>query len=771
MSSEPRARCLIVTSNFPPVPGGSSEVYYNLAKWSGGRVAVLAAARDYRTGAPLPAEPAQVEAGGFSLDRLDLLRPLDRPAASLIGRLVSFVVFDLPIMVRLFRKIAEIVRRERVGVICIGELVYLGWLIVPCRYILGCRVIQYVHGEEITIRGGGCFSRLRKTYLRFPDAIVAGGNFTRDQLVELMKVAPGRIRVIQNGVDTTRFFPRPKRADLIQRYGLGARRVLLSVGRLVARTGVDKVLEALPQVLERHPDLAFLIVGQGPYRGALEATVRALSLADHVVFANAVPTDELADHYALADVFAQPSRAMDDGDTEGFGSVFLEANACGKPVIAGRAGGVADAVGHEDNGVVVDGTDARAVATGLCRLLEDPKLYERLQAGGLARARRGAWTERSRRFVELCDELLRGPPAGSQFQPSRAEIVEFADDEAPALMVVIDAEEEFRWGTFSTDATSVATIRYQERAQRIFDRFGVVPTYVVDYPVASQQEGYRYLRDFLRAGRCEVGAQLHPWVNPPFGEEVGEYLSYPGNLPRAMELEKLRRLTEVIELNLGVRPTVYRAGRYGAGPNTAEVLSELGYRIDCSVLPLGEPRPGYGPRFGQAVAKPYWFGPDHRLLEIPVTVGVTGLLSRYAEAVLPVIAHPALSGLYLPAVFARLRLLDRIRLTPEGISLDEAKRLTRTLVERRRQKVLALSYHSPSLEPGHTPYVRTEAELSTFLGWIEAYLEFFFGEIGGRATTPGAILARAEALRTRAVGPAPGTDARDEVRRTGNASS
>jgi glycosyltransferase involved in cell wall biosynthesis len=768
MSVPVDSRCLIVTSNFPPVRGGSSEVYSNLATWGDGRVVVLTAARDYKTGERLPVASGPAAADGFAVHRIDLLRPLDRPAASPIGRLVSFAGSDVPTMLRVFLAIARLVRRERIAVVCIGELVYLGWLIVPCRYLLGCHVIQYVHGEEITTRSGGSFDRLRKTYLRFPDAIVAVSNFTRDALVALMDVPPGRVTVIHNGVDTGRFFPRAKRADLVARYGLGDRRVLLSVGRLVARKGVDKVLEILPRVLARHPDLVFLIVGQGPYRPALDALVGRLDLAPHVVFADSVAPDELADHYALADIFVQPNRAMEDGDTEGFGLVFLEANACGKPVIAGRAGGVPDAVVDGDNGLVVDGADASAVMTAVCRLLDDRALHERLSAGALARARGAEWRARGRRFVDLCDEVRRGTVAGSLFRPGAGDIVEFPADDAPALLVVVDAEEEFSWGTFSADATSVKTMRFQERAQRIFDRFGVVPTYVVDYPVAAQEDGFRYLREFRAGGRCEIGAQLHPWVNPPFGEAVGEYLSYPGNLPRAMEFEKLRRLTEIIEANLGVRPTVYRAGRYGAGSNTAGILAELGYRIDCSVLPLADPRLRYGPRFGHAVAKPYWFGPDQRLLEIPVTVGAVGLLSGHAEALHPVINHPALRSLHMPAVFSRLRLFDRIRLTPEGISLDEAKRLTRALVDRRRQRVLVLSYHSPSLEPGNTPYVRTQAELAAFLGWIEAYLEFFFGAIGGRAATPGAILARAEQLRGRA---AADSAPRSRINRTERASS
>src|SRR4029077_14909777 len=127
---------------------------------------------------------------------------------------------------------------------------------------------------------------------------------------------------------------------------------------------------------------------------------------------------------------------------------------------------------------------------------------------------------------------------------------------------------------------------HQNRTQEIFDRYGVRPTYVVDYPVASQETGYRPLREWLDDGKCQVGAHLHPWVNPPFDEEVNARNSYPGNLPAALEKEKLRRLTEIIEANFGHRPTVYRAGRYGIGAATGAILEELGYEIDTSIVPF-----------------------------------------------------------------------------------------------------------------------------------------------------------------------------------------
>jgi hypothetical protein len=130
----------------------------------------------------------------------------------------------------------------------------------------------------------------------------------------------------------------------------------------------------------------------------------------------------------------------------------------------------------------------------------------------------------------------------------------------PQLLVFIDTEEEFDWGrSFSSDARGVTAMKHQWRAQTIFDRYGVKPVYLVDYPVASQPAGYSPLREFLADGRCDIGAHLHPWVTPPAEEDVTDEHSFACNLPRDLEHRKLAILKETIERNLGVAPTIYRA--------------------------------------------------------------------------------------------------------------------------------------------------------------------------------------------------------------------
>lgn len=313
-------------------------------------------------------------------------------------------------------------------------------------------------------------------------------------------------------------------------------------------------------------------------------------------------------------------------------------------------------------------------------------------------------------------------------------VVAFDPAAAPRLIVFVDAEEEFQWDTFSSGSVSVRNIAAQTRAQEIMAEFGVQPTYLVDYAVASQPEGFLPLRKILDAGACTIGAQLHPWINPPLDEQLTVRNTYHGNLPVALEHAKIECLTNTIKANFGVRPTTFKAGRYGTGPNTAAALISNGYCIDASVMPLADFSGDGGPDHSRAPIVPYWIDDQQTLLEMPNTVGLVGLMEGLdADS-----AHALLDGvspaLRVPGMLSRLGLLERIRLTPEGISLDEAQRLTLALM-RRGHRLFVLSYHSSSLLPGGAPYVTNETELTAFLAWLRGYFRFFFGSLSGVPTT------------------------------------
>jgi len=310
---------------------------------------------------------------------------------------------------------------------------------------------------------------------------------------------------------------------------------------------------------------------------------------------------------------------------------------------------------------------------------------------------------------------------------------------APELLIVVDTEEEFDWSKpFSRASTATRSIPAQARAHAIYDRLDIVPTYVVDYPVATDPEAVRFLRDLKDRGKAEIGAHLHPWVTPPHSEEVSRRNSYHCNLPAELERAKIRAVTEAIAAAFGEAPTIFKAGRYGFGPNTAQALVELGYRVDCSKLPHTDLRPDGGPDFRGTPAAPHWLDEGGTLLEIPLTVGFFGAAAKAGPSVDWLFDSPPAGRLRLPGLLSRAGLVTRSRLTPEGVPADEQCRLIEALV-RQGQRLFTLAYHSPSLEPGHTPYVRDEGELAAFLASLEQVLLFFRDRLGGRFTTPGQV--------------------------------
>jgi hypothetical protein len=322
------------------------------------------------------------------------------------------------------------------------------------------------------------------------------------------------------------------------------------------------------------------------------------------------------------------------------------------------------------------------------------------------------------------------------------------------LLVVVDTEEEFDWAApFDRASTATRSILKQERAQAIYDRLGLTPTYVIDYPVAVDPVAADYLRSLQDAGRAEIGAHLHSWVTPPHDEVVSTYNSYQCNLPLALKRAKIEALTGAIEGSFGRRPTIFKAGRHGLGPRTGSILADLGYRIDCSLLPHHDLRADGGPDFRRVEAKPHWRAEAPGILEVPVTTGFFGA-APWLGPLLPSLFDNSLSTrLRLPGILSRSGLVSRSRLSPEGIGAAEQCRLLDALV-RSGRRTFTMVYHSPSLEPGNTPYVRSEAELERFLGTIEEVLVYFRDRLGGRYTSMSALYDRMSAERGGAASPA-----------------
>jgi len=305
----------------------------------------------------------------------------------------------------------------------------------------------------------------------------------------------------------------------------------------------------------------------------------------------------------------------------------------------------------------------------------------------------------------------------------------------PLLMVVVDTEEEFDWGQpFNRDNTATRSIPAPDRAHAIYDRLGVVPTYVMDYPVATAPQAAGYLRRLVDAGRAEFGTHCHPWVTPPHSEAVSVRHSYHGNLPPELEAAKIQATTDAIAQAFGRAPRIFKAGRYGLGTETFNTLNALGYGVDCSFVPQTTFAGDGGPSYFGTPVEPFFVNGAGSLLEVPLTVGHSGLLAGVGNSHDGLLDNPRLRALRVPGICSRLGLLERARLSPEGFDAATQCRLLKALVQQGR-RVFTMTYHSPSLAPGHTPYVRDEAGLAAFLACIEAVLTYFQRELGGAFTS------------------------------------
>ena len=306
-------------------------------------------------------------------------------------------------------------------------------------------------------------------------------------------------------------------------------------------------------------------------------------------------------------------------------------------------------------------------------------------------------------------------------RPPRADrYLHLPDSFGRRFIIFVDTEEEFDWSKpHSRQERSTKAAEALPRIHRRLRNCGASPVYLIDHPIATDSGCVATLREFQDAGECVVGTQLHPWVNPPFEEELNDRNSFVGNLPVELERAKLTRLTDTIESAFGRRPTVYRAGRYGVGPNTALLLRELGYSVDVSVRALFDYSEEGGPDFSRIKPIPYWIV-EGELLEIPLSAAFVGALSSRGSA----LYGATRSMPFVTSVLARAGLLSRVALTPEGMPLAEVITAVDRLLDQ-DVRLFSISFHSPSVVPGNTPYVKTEADLDRFYAWWDGIFDHF----------------------------------------------
>ncbi len=377
-------RILLITDSFLPHAGGSRVYYHHIYKsWVQqfpDQVTILTKkVGDWK-------EFDRREAS----ESLEIIRRF-RPLPNLKAYQLPKIIFPALGALRIWRQ-------KQPDMIHAGDLYPPGVIALALKRWLGLPYLIYCHGEEITQTERYRYQpRVRNVIYQEASVVVAACEFARKHLVRL-GIPEGRICKITPGVDYEQFAPKSPDPELLDRFSLRGKKVLLTVSRLWPRKGHEAVMRAVARILSDVPDMRYLIVGKGPEEEKLRRLAFELGLTDQIVFVGFVPQEQLSDFYNLCDVFVMANREEEEsGDVEGFGMVFLEANAAGKPVIGGRSGGTEDSILDGVTGFRVNPDNVDEVASALKKLLTDPALCRKLGEAGLARARREfGWEEKAR---------------------------------------------------------------------------------------------------------------------------------------------------------------------------------------------------------------------------------------------------------------------------------------------------------------------------------------------------------------------------------------
>lgn len=298
------------------------------------------------------------------------------------------------------------------------------------------------------------------------------------------------------------------------------------------------------------------------------------------------------------------------------------------------------------------------------------------------------------------------------------------------IFITIDTEED-NWGEYHETSGSVENILALPRLQSMFDRYGAIPTYLINYPVASQNKSIDILSSFLANETCELGTHCHPWNTPPLEEELNERNSMMCNLDYDLLLKKMTFLHNTIQKNFHINPVTFRAGRWALNEDVAKCLVDLGYLVDTSMSPFVDWSNSFGPNFRYSSTNPFYFNAsnleahdsDGDLLEIPPTIGFHQSSFRLCDLIRNRVINSKISKLRLLGIMDRLRILNFRWLSPELSNGQDMVKLSKRFVSSGHQ-FLNMSFHSTSLLPGKSPFVKNETELKDFFDRIEKFLQY-----------------------------------------------
>lgn len=345
---------------------------------------------------------------GFEVERMDAFE-FHLPSRALSG--VAKACLLVPSLLRFFvngwRQWSALCKKYRPSIVLCGGTYSAGWLMPgnPASSLL----VNYVHGEELTMRVKPFFlvplmRAFQRRSIQRAVMNIAVSRYTAD----LIAFMSDRVTLLPNFIDHERFHLSGMRGELRRKFGCHGKTVLLTIARLEKRKGIDQVLRALALLNERGmvgADWHYLIGGRGPELEPLRRLAEELKITRLTKFLGFIPDADLPALYEAADVFVQPNRDM-DGDTEGFGVVFLEAAACGLPVIGGTAGGTADAIDDGRNGLRVDGESVTQIADAIALLMGNREMRLAFSQHGIQWAARFDVEKAAAAFEKILTKTL-----------------------------------------------------------------------------------------------------------------------------------------------------------------------------------------------------------------------------------------------------------------------------------------------------------------------------------------------------------------------------
>jgi len=388
-------RNIIISANFHPIEGGIQTYMYQIAQnWElGDSLIICSIEKDEPscTKKPFTILRSKKKVVTYPRSVLQMLKHVSKAKISLNSmKYCALLLINRAIITRINDRVScllDSLKNNGSSIIQVSTPLPNGAIGLLGKLIYNIPLITYIHGTEINKYSQKLSTRmLLKFVLRNSDLVIANSNYTKN-LVNRFNLEQNKVKVVNLGANLKDFYPLTINRDFLNnKRVLKNSKILLTISHLVDRKGHDAVIEALSELVQKHPQLIYLIVGRGPSKDRLEALVKAKKLNNHVIFVGFVENSKLNSYMNCCDIFIMPNRE-EDGDVEGYGIAFVEANACKKPVIGGKSGGAVDAVLDGKTGLLVDPYSIAEVRAAINKLVTNESLCQELGEYGYLRAK------------------------------------------------------------------------------------------------------------------------------------------------------------------------------------------------------------------------------------------------------------------------------------------------------------------------------------------------------------------------------------------------